>query len=402
MMSAVSEPSAVVAGHICLDVIPDLEALPARAFYQELRPGRLIETGAAVLSPGGPVANAGLALHTLGVPVTLVARLGADPFGRIVRELVESHGSGLSTGLRTDPGRATAYSLIVSPPGGDRLFLHHAGAAGDFDSSDLDFGALEQASLFHFGYPPLIWRMYREGGRGLAALFERAKASGVTTSLDTSYPDPSSEGGRADWRVILEAALPSVDVFAPSLDELLFMLRRPLFDRLSRGGVPASQAEPELLHELGEELIALGAGVAAIKLGERGLYLRTGSRERIARLGRAAPADRGAWAERELWAPCFAVDVAGTTGAGDATGAGLLTALLRGLDAERALTAAVAVGACNVERSDALSGIRGWQETLDRVAAGWPRLPLELDDPAWRRDQESGNWVRARKARRRS
>ena len=394
-MNVMSEPvSAVVAGHICLDVIPDLDPLTEDSFREAFRPGRLIEVGVALFSAGGPVSNTGLALHILGIPTGLVAKVGADHFGTIIREIVESYGSGLSAELKIDAATSTPYSVIISPPGIDRLFLHHPGAAGSFGVEDIDFGLLERSTLFHFGYPPLMRRMYRNGGRELAELFERARATGVTTSLDLSYPDPASESGRVDWREILEAVFPFVDVFAPSLDELLFMLRRPLFEELSQQRPQRSPAQPPLLHELGEELMELGVGVAAIKLGERGLYLKTGTPERISALGRARPSDPAAWADRELWAPCFEVDVAGTTGAGDATVAGLLAALLRGLGAEDALTAAVAVGACNVERTDALSGLRSWEETLARVRSDWHRLPLELDDPDWRWDRRRQSWVR--------
>ena len=46
---------------------------------------------------------------------------------------------------------------------------------------------------------------------------------------------------------------------------------------------------------------------------------------------------------------------------------------------EETLQAACAVGACNVEAVDALSGIRSWPETIERISAGWPRLPVALD-----------------------
>ena len=59
---------AVVAGHICLDIIPALagEAIPA--------PGRLVAAGPAVTATGGAVSNTGLALHRLGVPTRLAGR----------------------------------------------------------------------------------------------------------------------------------------------------------------------------------------------------------------------------------------------------------------------------------------------------------------------------------------
>jgi sugar/nucleoside kinase (ribokinase family) len=149
---------------------------------------------------------------------------------------------------------------------------------------------------------------------------------------------------------------------------------------------------PALLTDLSAELLALGAGIVGLKLGERGLYLRTAPAERLRRAGRALSDPEG-WAERELWAPCFQVEVVGTTGSGDATIAGFLSALLRGGAPEAAVTAAVAVGACNVEAADALSGLRSWKATLARVAGGWPRRPLAVTAPGWRWVADPGVWV---------
>jgi sugar/nucleoside kinase (ribokinase family) len=137
----------------------------------------------------------------------------------------------------------------------------------------------------------------------------------------------------------------------------------------------------------------MGVKIAVIKMGERGMYLRTSGKAAIDHLGRAAPPDPSAWADQELWAPCFKVKVAGTTGSGDSTIAGFLSALLRGLPPQQAATIAVAVGACNVEAPDALSGLRSWEETLIRIAAGWERLPFEMPDSTWKYDPQDGFWT---------
>jgi sugar/nucleoside kinase (ribokinase family) len=138
----------------------------------------------------------------------------------------------------------------------------------------------------------------------------------------------------------------------------------------------------------------MGAKIAGFKLGHRGFYVRTAKASALAALGTARPADPEAWACQEMWAPVFVVDVVGTTGAGDATIAGFLSALLRGMSLSEAVTAAVAVGACNVEAADALGGIRPWDETWRRVRGGWPRAQMHLDEPGWRKDTVSGHWVR--------
>src|SRR3990172_9091313 len=57
------------------------------------------------------------------------------------------------------------------------------------------YDLLAEARLFHFGYPPLMKRMYEARGHELREIFRRAKGTGVTTSLDMALPDPSSPAG---------------------------------------------------------------------------------------------------------------------------------------------------------------------------------------------------------------
>jgi sugar/nucleoside kinase (ribokinase family) len=385
---------AIVAGHICLDIIPDVNAIEPGVFNANFRPGHLLEAGAATLSTGGPVSNTGLSLHKLGVPVRLIAKVGDDSFGHVVTRIINAIDPDLLSGMALDPQAITSYSIIISPPHIDRIFLHCPGANHDFGSTDVKDEQLTQADLLHFGYPPVMRRIYSHDGRELADLLSRAKTIGLTTSLDLCYPDPHSEAGQLDWPSWFRSVLPHVDVFAPSLEELLFMLRRSTFEDLTTRGSVVDQAAPELLHDIGDELIGLGVKIVLIKLGARGAYLRTAEAHAIERLGRAAPTDRAAWADRELWAPCFDVEVIGTTGSGDATIAGFLSALLREATPEEAMTLAVAVGACNVEAADALSGVRSWEDTRQRIAQGWARLPVKIEASGWQWNDQTQLWER--------
>ncbi|MFN2133180.1 MAG: PfkB family carbohydrate kinase, partial [Anaerolineae bacterium] len=177
-----------------------------------------------------------------------------------------------------------------------------------------------------------------------------------------------------------------------SAEEWLFMIDRPRFDRLAEQAGPGGMLDALAVDEirgLGQAALDLGAQIVVLKLGERGVYLRT--RGTLGDLGRGAPADLDAWRGRELWAPCFIPDkLVGTTGAGDATIAGFLAAMLRGASPERALAIAAAVGACNVEAADALSGVRPWEETLARIDQGWERAPMHLS--GWVLDEAYGVW----------
>jgi sugar/nucleoside kinase (ribokinase family) len=229
-------------------------------------------------------------------------------------------------------------------------------------------------------------KIYSQGGAELVEIFRRAKETGVTTSLDMTFPDPNSEGGRADWPAILSKTLPYVDIFLPSFEELLFCLRRKVYDDLARtapDGHILAGATPELVSGLGRQLLEMGVKIAVIKLGDLGLYVRTAGLNALKNMGRAAPADPAAWSTLQLRASCFMADVVGTTGSGDATIAGFLSALLRGLSPREAINAAVAVGACNVEAADALGGLRTWENTIARIAGGWEHHPLDLSVEGW-------------------
>jgi sugar/nucleoside kinase (ribokinase family) len=367
----------VVCGHLCLDIIPGFP--PVERGHDWFRPGRLSLVDAPVISTGGAVSNVGLSLHRLGLPVRLVAKIGDDPLGRLILERVSSMGEGLARGIGRAEGEVTSYTVVLNPPGTDRIFLHCPGANDTFTDADVPDEVIERASIFHFGYPPLMKQIWSDGGVRLERLLSRAKARGAMTSLDMSLPDPSSPSGMIDWGALLARVLPVVDVFVPSIEELLFMMDRDGFARLAGSGGGEQVIRQVRLAELARLADrAHDAGVSAvlIKLGDRGAYLHTRAR------GLAGAAG---WANRELYTPVFAVpNIAGTVGSGDATIAGFLASVVRGLGAEEALTMAVAVGGCCVEAPDATSGVRSWEQTLARVRAGWARRPVEPGEPGWR------------------
>lgn len=383
----------VVAGHLCVDIIPVIADEATAASESFLAPGRLTEVGPAVLSPGGAVSNTGLSLLRLGIDVRLVARIGDDAIGRLTCDILASHGQQATQHLAIASGEPSSYTLVIDPPGIDRTFLHYPGTNQTFGREDVPTSLLGQARLFHFGYPPIMRRMYADGGHELRCLFQGAKAQRATTSLDMSMPDPSQPSGRADWRAILALTLPYADLFMPSVEEMLYMLWPERYDQLRRavGEVRMIDVlEPAEIQHLSQEALALGAKIVGLKLGHRGLYLRTA--RQLGDLGRGAPAQPGLWAGRELWVPCFRVKVVGTVGAGDATIAGFLAGLLRGQGPEGAVVSAVAAGACSVEAADATSGVRPWQETQARVARGWARLDARVAGAGWVWDQARAVW----------
>jgi sugar/nucleoside kinase (ribokinase family) len=83
---------AIVAGHICLDIIPLFEAGQEKGLAAYLAPGRLTEVGPATLSTGGAVSNAGINLHRLGISTQLMSKISDDLRGQAILDILSSHG----------------------------------------------------------------------------------------------------------------------------------------------------------------------------------------------------------------------------------------------------------------------------------------------------------------------
>ena len=260
---------AMVAGHICLDITPVFAGAEPRAVTELFAPGGLVNLDGAAFSPGGPVSNTGLALHLFGMNICISAGVGADAFGSILLGLFKQYGLGET--IHPAAGASTSFSIVLAPPGIDRIFLHCTGCNDTFTAADIDRDALAGSRLFHIGYPPLMRRLYENEGRELETILRLAKENGLTTSLDMSLPDPQSDAGRAPWPTILRRVLPLVDIFLPSLDELWFMLERD--DYLAHKSAPENKSDSsavDLQRRLATASLAMGCGACAIKSGRRG------------------------------------------------------------------------------------------------------------------------------------
>ena len=206
----------IAAGHICLDITPVFSEKKAAQLGDILTPGKLVNVGQADVHTGGSVANTGLAMKFFGADVSLMGKIGDDPFGEMVRNVLKAHEA--EQGLLVSERESTSYTVVVAVPGIDRIFLHNPGANNTFHTEDIPQEELEKTALFHFGYPPLMKTMYENDGAELLKMMKRAKESGAATSLDFAAIEPDSKADRADWERILEKVIPYVDILVPSVD----------------------------------------------------------------------------------------------------------------------------------------------------------------------------------------
>ncbi len=347
----------IVAGHLCLDIIPDLRTLPVSAM--EL-PGRLNEVGPLTMALGGAVANTGLTLHTLGSEVTLVGLCGSDFVGNAIYQALYTRDPQLVRALTIDPRQSTSYSVVVAPSGQDRSFWYYPGTTAHLDMPHIT-PHLADADWLHIGYPPMLTALMADDAAPLVALLKAAHTHGLTTSIDMVLPDPNAPSGQYPWPYILSRILPHTDVFIPSASEICAMLRPDLY------ALWGHDCDMQLSHadatSICTELIALGVAVAGIKLGSRGLYLHTGPATAFTHLPWL---DTAQWASQRHAQPAYPVTVAGTVGAGDACMAGLIHGITKKLPVHVCAQGACAVAACCVEGVDAVSGIVAWDATLRR------------------------------------
>ena len=364
----------IVAGCVCIDISPEFRGGRVADIGQLLRPGKLIETGKATISPGGAVSNTGLALKALGEDVVLMARIGDDQFGDTLSGIMA--GYGVKDSMIRAPGEETAYSVVLAIPGIDRIFLHDPGANHTFCSDDVPQAGLEDAAIFHFGYPPLMRTMYRDGGDELVKVMAKAKAAGCITSLDMAMADPESEAGQADWPSILKKVLPLTDIFVPSFEELLFMLDRERYDALKaeagKNDITDILDLDRDIKPLADKCMAMGTRILLLKCGVPGLYLRTAEKESLAAVSDMTGIDAAKWSGNNLFERSYVTEkVVSASGAGDTSIAGFLAGILHGESPEDSLHIASAAGALSVTEYDAVSALMPLADIKAKIKAGW-------------------------------
>lgn len=384
----------VVCGHFCVDIIPDINSkMKAGDFFTLLQPGQLIEVGKAIFSTGGAASNTGITMHILDNDVSIVAMVGNDMLGKTAVELVKKVHPRLVENILVNAKTSTSYTIILDPPGVDRMFLHNPGSNDDLKASDIPASLVADVTLFHFGYPQLMAQFCSQDGQELFKLYAQMKSQNITTSLDVTFPDPSSFSGKVNWRSIFKQTLPYVDIFSPSIEEILYMLMPDKFRELSESGGVIEQVTVDLLGDVATQLLNMGAKIVLLKLGRKGLYLQTAGEEGFSGFGRGRFEALNRWYDRKLWTSSYKVNVVGTTGAGDATIGGFLTSILHEMPPEVALNFAAGVGACNVEAYDAIGGVKSFDETEKRIDCGWEKNPLQCDSDGWIWDSNYNLWT---------
>lgn len=297
------EPVSVISAGI---VVVDHVAAPISAVP---KPGELVLTDDCQLHIGGCASNVAIDLARLGVSSRVVGCIGDDPLGGFVRDQLAAEGVDAG-GLVLAAGAPTSQTLVVNVRGEDRRFIHLIGANGRFTAQMLPIDVIRCARSIYVGGFFLMDAM--DAGE-LAAVFRTAREARVHTLLDVVVPGPR------DFESDLRKVLPFTDFFLPNNDEAAAMtrLREPL-DQARR-------------------FREWGARNVIVTSGARGCLF-------------SSP-------EAEFAAEAFDVPFVDGTGGGDAFAAGLIAALLQGLDRRECVRWGAALGASCVQSSGATRGV---------------------------------------------
>jgi ribokinase len=277
----------VVLGDVMADVVAAASGPLARGS----------DTPASVrFAGGGQGANVAAWLAVLGAPVAFVGRVGDDPAGRA--SVAALAGLGVDVRVEIDPERPTGCCVVIVEPDGERSMLPDPGA------NDAPVVLPEEVLVAGDHLHVAGYSLLRAGSRaGALDALERARAAGLTTSLDPSSAALLRPGTFAGLHV---------DLLRANADEALAL---------------TGEADP-----------AVAAGA-----------LRELGREVVVTLG----ADGALWTDGTAveWVPAEPAVVVDTTGAGDAFAAGLLAARADGAAPRAVLVAGCRAAALAVAQS---------------------------------------------------
>ncbi len=99
---------------------------------------------------GGAPANVAAAIAALGGPVDMSAKVGIDPFGQHLVDMLKEMGVGTQYVIR-DAAHFTTFAFVSLMENGERDFYFNRGADGELSLEDISRINLDDFSIIHFG-----------------------------------------------------------------------------------------------------------------------------------------------------------------------------------------------------------------------------------------------------------
>lgn len=134
--------------------------------------------------PGGAPTNVAAAIAALGGQVELIAKVGADPFGKQLIDVMHSFGVSTKWMLQ-DANSFTTFAFVSLMEDGERDFVFNRGADGELTRQEVDALNLDEFAIVHFGsatgfLPGPLQAAYQ-------SLLQKALQKNLFISFDPNY-----------------------------------------------------------------------------------------------------------------------------------------------------------------------------------------------------------------------
>src|SRR3954453_1409314 len=160
------------------------------------------------VTPGGSPANTAVAIARLGVPVTMLARLSGDDFGRLLREHLSSNGVDLSRAVAA--AEPSGVAVVTRDADGTASYRFLLDGAADWQWTDAELGPLpDPVVALHSGSIALATTP------AIERLLERSRDKG-TISIDPNLRPSTLEASRQALPLWLALA----DIIKASADDI--------------------------------------------------------------------------------------------------------------------------------------------------------------------------------------
>ncbi|MBS1667392.1 MAG: carbohydrate kinase [Bacteroidetes bacterium] len=134
--------------------------------------------------PGGAPTNVAAAIAALGGAVELVAKVGNDPFGKQLIEVMQEFNVSTKWMLQ-DQTAFTTFAFVSLMEDGERDFVFNRGADGELNRHEVDNIDLNEFSIIHFGSATA----FLPGPLQVAyeSLLQKALQQNIFISFDPNY-----------------------------------------------------------------------------------------------------------------------------------------------------------------------------------------------------------------------
>ena len=134
--------------------------------------------------PGGAPTNVAAAIAALGGTVELAAKVGNDPFGKQLINVMQEFGVSTRWMIQDDH-HFTTFAFVSLMEDGERDFVFNRGADGELTREEVDAIDLEEISIIHFGsatgfLPGPLQAAYQ-------SLLQKALQRNILISFDPNY-----------------------------------------------------------------------------------------------------------------------------------------------------------------------------------------------------------------------